>query len=510
MSGGGMRRRQASLLVVVALVVPLAAGQPALAATSQPICTTGSARAANVNTDCRLDANYFETTLAVNPKDLSNLVGGVIKIRLGPNFTLTVEPRVSFDGGATWTTYAVDFPPATVDPSVAFDGADTAYLTGTSNGDVVLSRSTDGGRGWSAPVVVASGFFNDHEALFNDHPQLTAWGDGNVLVTWIRTLFDAREKLITAPVYAAVSHDGARSWSKGHDISGSAPFCTGRAGRNTCDQTFGNSVAYSPAGAVVTFQQTYREAPDAEAALGRNKYLAVIIDPQSGARQEGPYLIGQAYDGILEHDYPVNAGGVQTVHDSQFGLDGMGNVAVDPTDWTGRHFAIVWTDDRNASRPVDPDPYKARTDADIIVSQTNDGGRTWSPPWAIHEPNDQFMPWAAYGHDGRLRVGYFDRSYDPANHKYGYTLATEVGARALVFWTSRLSTALSDPTRGNTATRGTIDPDFPDPAVSIGDYTAVATGPNFVAALWTDLRETGCVNGRCGHRQDAYFARVPA
>jgi hypothetical protein len=346
--------------------------------------------------------------------------------------------------------------------------------------------------------------------VFNDHPQLTAWGDGHVLVTWIRELFAPHFQLLSAPVYAAASSDRGSTWSKQSNVSGSAPFCTGRQGGTTCDQTFGNSVAFGRAGAVVTFQQTYQEEPGGASALGRNRYVAVIVDPRTGARVRGPYLVGQAFDGINEHDYPVNTEEVQTVHDSQFGLDGMGNVVGDPADRTSRHFAIVWTDDRNAPHPVDPDPYQATTDADIIASQTRDGGRTWSPPAAIRLPNDQFMPWAAYDDQGRLRVGFFDRSYDPDNHRYGYTLATELSPGSLTFSFAQVSTALSDPTRDSSASRQTINPDFPNPAASIGDYTAVAAGPDFIAALWTDLRETGCVGSRCGSREDAYFARVPS
>lgn len=500
-------------LVMAVLFASASVRTVVAAATLQPICTTPPSPAANVNTDCAFESNYFETTVAVNPKDPDNIVGAVIKIGPRPDGVgrvFNVEPRVSFDGGASWATYSAGFGPGTVDPSVAFDAAGTVYLTGTTDGDIVVTHSTDGGRSWSRPALVSPGSLTDEGGVFNDHPQLTAWGDGHVIVTWIRDVFGPGEVLLSAPVDDATSHDQGRTWSRVNEISGAAPFCTGRRGGNACDQTFGNSVAYGRGGAIVTFQQTYEEAPDAGAALGRNKYVAVIVDPLSGARVRGPYLVGQAYDGIIEHDYPVNAGGVQTVQDSQFGLDGMGNVAADPTDRTARHFAIVWTDDRNAPRPVEPDPYSAVTDADIIVSETRDGGRSWSPPAAIRRPNDQFMPWGAYDTGGRLRVGFFDRSYDPGNHKYGYTLATESAPGSLSFSTTQVSTALSDPTRDNSATRGTVNPAFPNPAVSVGDYTAVATGPDFVAMLWTDLRETGCVLARCGFRQDAYFARVPS
>jgi len=119
------------------------------------------------------------------------------------------------------------------------------------------------------------------------------------------------------------------------------------------------------------------------------------------------------------------------------------------------------------------------------------------------------MPFAAYDAEGRLHVGFFDRAYDLANHKYGYTLASEVTPGSLQFTFQRVSTALSEPTRDNLASRGGPNPDFPFPAASVGDYSAIAVTPDAVVAYWTDLRNTACRGGRCGYRQDAYFASVP-
>ncbi|MDQ6615870.1 MAG: hypothetical protein M3083_14325 [Actinomycetota bacterium] len=119
------------------------------------------------------------------------------------------------------------------------------------------------------------------------------------------------------------------------------------------------------------------------------------------------------------------------------------------------------------------------------------------------------MPWAAYDAAGRLRVGYYDRSCDPANHAYGYTLATETGRAALRFSTTPVTTALSDPTQGWFGPGGTVNPAFPKPAFGIGDYTAVALTPTPAAVYWTDMRRTVCANGQCGATEDAFFASVP-
>ncbi|MDQ6797078.1 MAG: glycoside hydrolase [Actinomycetota bacterium] len=515
-----MDMNKARVLLVAGMAATLTApavlsGAAGAATVSAPTCTTARSSAANVDTLCKVSgSNNFETAIAVNPTNPKNIVGASIELFRPPGGgfgSLVTHPHVSFDGGKTWKTYDLDYGQgnAAVDPSVAFDAAGTVYLATTRSGgssDIVVAHSVDGGRTWSTPVAVVS---NRGLRVFHDHPQLAAFGTGNVIVTWIKDIFGPDPVLDSAPVEDSVSHDGGVTWSEPVRISGRAPFCQGLQGGDACDQTFGNSVAVTTAGAVVTFQQTDDEAPDAGGALGRNKYLAVTVDPATGNKTGGPYLIGQAYDGLNEHDYPMSAGGSQTVHDSQFNLDGEGNVTADPADPSGLHLAVVWYDDRNAPHPVDPDPYKAVTDADIVVSQTYDGGRTWSAPITMNRRHEHIMPWAAYDAHGVLHVGFFDRIYDPANHKYGFTLATERNPGSLQFSYRRVSTALSDPTRDNLASRGTIDPAFPFPAVSIGDYPGIAIAPNAVLVYWTDLRNDACIADRCGHRQDSYFARVP-
>ena len=147
------------------------------------------------------------------------------------------------------------------------------------------------------------------------------------------------------------------------------------------------------------------------------------------------------------------------------------------------------------------------TNSDVIVSQSANGGRTWSAPAAIAARGDQFMPWASYGGDGRLRVGYFDRSYDPANHKFGYTLAAEKRAGTLAFTTAQLTTALSDPTRDDRWFSGrTPNAAFPHPTSFLNDYNGIDNTQGFTAALWTDLRNTVYFTERCGHDEDAMYA----
>ena len=119
------------------------------------------------------------------------------------------------------------------------------------------------------------------------------------------------------------------------------------------------------------------------------------------------------------------------------------------------------------------------------------------------------MPWAAYDAAGRLRVGFFDRSYDAANHEYGYTVATETAPGSLAFTEAEATSVLSDPTMGNQWFATTVDPDFPDATRFIGDYSGVAAVGSNVVVSWTDLRDQACLGGLCAAGQSEYVALMP-
>ena len=488
-----------------------------------PICTVASATLSNVPVSCEGTAPHNETGIAVNPTNPLNIVASAndYQLRLsnggGINETIFSRAEVTFDGGHTWTTYGVDFNGYTFtgDPSVAFDGAGNAYLTtlgflvsqgksaGAVNPDVLVAHSSDGGRTWTGPVRVASGTGNfGGVGRFNDKPYVTAWGTGNVLVTW--TTFNDGQKgsYISSPIHAVISHDAGSTWADGGEISGSAAFCAPSVAAPTpqaCNQDQVSVPVRAADGSIyVAFEST------ADNATQRDQYLVVQVDPQTGGRIAGPFRVAGLVDGAT--DYPVDAGGRQTYQDSQFRTWSAGNITADPTN--ASHLAVAWSDMRNSATPAPSDPYSATTNSDVVVSQSFDGGRTWSSPHALAASGDQFMPWAAYDSGGLLRIGYFDRSYDPANHSYGYTLATETSAGSLSFTTAQLTTELSNPTTGDRWFSSVpVNASFPHATSFLGDYSVIAAVPGgTVVALWTDLRGSVCFTTRCGHPEVAYFS----
>jgi hypothetical protein len=239
---------------------------------------------------------------------------------------------------------------------------------------------------------------------------------------------------------------------------------------------------------------------------GRDDYELVEVDPATGARIFGPQKVATVIDGF--RDYPA-ALGRQTYQDSAFRSWAAGNITADPTN--PDHLAIVWSDMRNSPPPApDLDPYKSVTNSDVIVSQSLDNGRTWSAPTAVPLARDQWMPWGAYDDTGRLRIGTFDRSTDPANHLYDYSLATESAPGSLTFATAPVSDEQSDPTRDDRWFAATLNAAFPFATSFLGDYSniAVIPGTTTVVAYWTDVRNDAAFAGRTGHGEDAYFARV--
>lgn len=485
---------------------------------SSPICATTSSDAANVNTDCEGTAPHNETAIAVDPHNALHMIGSNNDYQLATssggtaNETAYSRAHVTFDGGKTWTTYPISYNSyaSTGDPGVAFDADGNAYLstlgfvwsqggpTGTT-ADVLVAHSTDGGKTWSTPSRVASGTGSwGSVGIFNDKEAIAAWGHGNAIVTW--TVFNdgINGSYLSSPIYASVTHDGGATWSKGVEISGSAAFCVGAQGDTACNQDQGSVPVVAADGSIyVSFLST------ADATTGRDQYLVVKVDPTTGARVAGPFKVANLVDGIT--DYPISAFGDTTYQDSQFRTWSFGNIAADPTN--AQHLAVVWSDMRNGAA-TSSDPYATKTNSDIVMSQSFDGGATWSAATAITAAGDQFMPWSVYDTSGHLRISYFDRSYDSANHKYGYTLATERKAGSLSFGFTQLTTTLSDPTQNDRWFSGnTANASFPHPTTFLGDYSGIAASPNGgTVSLWTDMRPNVCYGGRCGTGEDAFFA----
>jgi hypothetical protein len=475
--------------------------------TGTAICTTPTQATANVNTDCEGTNPHNETSIAVNPTNALNLLGGANDYQLAINpgghvgESILSRAHVSTDAGKTWSEYPIfsnSTYQASGDPSVAFDAVGHAYYatlgfrfvgpTNAQSPDVLVANSGDGGKTWSEHrVAKGSGIFTSVGDVL-DKEYVTAWGDGNAIVVWGDFRQSQKGAFVSVQINSSVTHDGGATWSAPHVISGSFT------------ESFVPVPTVAADGRVyVAFLNT------TDNTTGRDDYEVVEVSPATGALLAGPFKVATTIDGAT--DYPI-ALGRQTYQDSIFRTWAAGNITVDPTD--ASHLAVVWSDMRNSTLPAPSNPYSATTNSDVVVSQSFDRGRTWSTPVALTLTGDQFMPWGAYDTAGLLRIGLFDRSGDSANHTYSYTLATETGHALLAFTTSTLSTVRSDPTSGDRWFAGTLNTGFQFATSFIGDYSNIAaTASGGVVAYWTDLRNNACFGGRCGHGEDAYFASAP-
>jgi len=484
--------------------------------TGTAICTTPTTNAANVNTDCEKglgeeNGPHNETSIAVNPSNPLNMIGGANDYQLGLNpgghvsETVLSRAHVTFDGGKTWSEYPLysnSAYQATGDPSVAFDATGHAYYAtlgfrfvgpfNATNPDVLVANSGDGGKTWSVKRVSAGSGVETSVGGLLDKEYIAAWGAGNAIVTYGDFRLGIKGSFISARIYSSVTHDYGKTWSAPHVISGNL------------DEAFVSVPTVAADGRIyVAFMNTN------DLVTGRDTYEVVEVSPTTGARIAGPFDVALVIDGFT--DYPI-AFGRQTYQDSVFRSWAAGNITADPTN--PAHLAVVWSDMRNSVLPAPTDPYSAVTNSDVIVSQSFNRGQTWSTPVALTLPKDQFQPWGAYDASGRLRIGTFDRSTDPANHRYDYSLATETAPGALTFSTTPVSTASSEPTRDDRWFARTVNPAFPRATAFLGDYSniTVVPGTTTVAAYWTDMRLENCwaLAPGCGlHGEDAFFARVP-
>jgi len=478
--------------------------------TGSAICTTGLQGTPNANTDCETTSvgPHNETSIAVNPTNTNNMIGGAndYQIALDPgghvSETVLSRAHVTFDGGKSWSMYPVFSDSSyqgTGDPALAFDAAGHAYY-GTlgfrfvgpfnaTNPDVLVSNSGDGGKTWSV-ARVASGSGNEGSVGdLLDKEYVAAWGNGNAIVTYGDFRLGQRGSFLTAQIYSSVTHDGGQTWTTPQVISGSL------------DEAFVSTPVVAADGRIfVSFLNT------TDLKTGRDDYEVVEVSRATGAALSTPVKVATVIDGAT--DYPI-AFGRQTYQDSVFRTWAAGNIAADPTD--AKHLAVVWSDMRNSPTPAPVDPYAATTNSDVVVSQSFDHGATWSTPTALPLPRDQFMSWGAYDKAGLLRIGTFDRSVDSANHKYAYSLATETASGSLSFTTVPVSDVQSDPTTGDRWFARTVNTAFPFATSFLGDYSNIAIMPDGsgVVSYWTDMRNDVNFAGRIGHGEDAYFAKTP-
>jgi len=125
---------------------------------------------------------------------------------------------------------------------------------------------------------------------------------------------------------------------------------------------------------------------------------------------------------------------------------------------------------------------------DILAMRSEDGGNTWTGPFAVNEDmtGGQFKGWASFDPYGGLHVTYYSTPDWPTDQyslfSYWYRFSPDSGKTFLP--AIRVS-----------------DTEFRSWSDFLGDYHINLTDSNYVYAIWSD--------GRNGNDNDLYFSKLP-
>ena len=546
-------------------------------------CESAGNPAAAVDMSCNtpeLGQNWApdnEIAIAVDPTNSQHLVAGsndyFYRFNNSTGARQAIVPTgffTSFDGGATWIDGQIPMRSGNGagDPAPAFDSKNGVVLMAqlenvgglggpyVSQGDVSVSRSTDGGRNWSEPITVMQGTGSSigpaNRAVFYDKEWLTVDNNpesphyGRAYLTSSRFLNTLHGAYAESPIWFSYSDDGGLTWTTPREISGSHPSCTYQetgGDNNDCDEDQYSIPEVAPDGDLYIHFLNGQNEDAWEVPYDFDSQIMVIKSKDGGESFGDPVPAAQLEDGLS--DMPYSVIGRQTVWGHQIRWTSAGNISVNPD--KPNEITIVWSD-RGTANPnategcfydapgtaPDYDPCEAGpgSDLDIYMVQSTNGGATWGPRTTLeHEPGPAWFPWADHTpDDGTLAVAW-DQDTTPApadmfEHvlKVGAAPSDSLGPVehpdvSLTHWAGQYVPQPDWPAICGPA--GYTDPPVTDAEgkdcnVFHGDYTGLATGPDgSINVVWTGLNRftdspqidfyTG--ERHDGYAQDAMFAR---
>ncbi len=356
-----------------------------------------------------------EPYVSVDPTNSQHLVGVWQQDRWSGGGSRGLGSAASFDGGKNWTKTTLPVSlcgggtsanhgnyPFASDPWVSFGPTGIVYaislsfgvpVSGGTNSAILATRSLDGGKTWQAPstlIVDGSAFGNDKESITADpnDPSL-------VYAVW-----DRLDSSNDGPAYFARSTNSGTTWETAKPIFDPGPNA----------QTLGNEIVVLPDGTLVDLFAYLANLPSGQQIAT----AAVIRSTDHGVTWSSPISIDDMY--------PVGAFDPETGASVRDGAD-LPQIAVAPN---GTLFA-TWADARFTNGNHDS----------IALSQSSDGGKTWSAPVAInaYDTAEAFEPSIHVRQDGTISVTYYDFRNNTSDPNTLPTLLWHTRSTDAVHWT---------------------------------------------------------------------------
>jgi Neuraminidase (sialidase) len=359
----------------------------------------------------------LEPWLAANPSNNSNAIAVWQQDRWSNGGATAILAGYSNDGGLTWTTPSIANQPAfdsctggagpfnggfnrASDPWVTISPNGNAYfmalqadigLSNAFNSGMAVSKSTDGGATWSAPISLK---FDTAATVLNDKNSITAdrFNSKDVYAVWDRLVFPNANARIQAgdraigyrgPTWFSRTTNGGTTWGPAHII-----FDPGET-----NQTIGNVIVQTGDGTLVDGFALLFNFKNAGKVRGYN--VAVIRSSDNGTTWSGAKIISHFTPGTVSD--PTTGAPVRTG-------DIIPEFAGDPTSGSKTVYA-VWQQ-ATASSP-----------SSIMFSKSTDDGVSWSTPKVINTQTsvEAFNPTIRAGSDGSVTVTHDDFRNDTSS-----------------------------------------------------------------------------------------------
>jgi hypothetical protein len=411
-----------------------------------------------------------ETSIAVNPADDTNLVGGANDYRLYEPSENRYDGSGGYyqstSGGKTWSAgylpglvraapspgiyQSAGDPAVSAGPASTFWYANLAFNRSDNANSVAVSRSTDGGSTWTTSFVIQTSavagarLFNDKEWVAADPHD----GTGHTAyVTWTQFDTSISGASVSSPIVFSKTTDGGAHWSAPALLS------------SVLVKDQGSTVAVDVSGNVyVTYEATYKG----------HDWVAESIST-TGGTSFTTKLIARIQD--IASPLPNDT----------FRTDSFPVLAID-----GTHQYVAWSN-------------WTGTNAVVVLTTSSNNGSTWSSPLTLAGgPGNHFFPWLS-ARGGKVAATWYNDSTGPDTYKVEGRMSSD-GAGSFWSSTATVSSENSDVINGNYFGYPNCADDF------IGDYNAVALDSVGVAhALWTDIRDA---DSTLATNQNPYTATV--